>query len=45
MKKALSGVLAAILIATFLPVNAFAFGGYAHWDIAGRAVEANKMVC
>lgn len=43
MKKILSSVLVALLIVSVLPVNAFAFGGYAHWDIADRAVEANNI--
>lgn len=43
MKKILSGVLVALLIVAVLPVNAFAFGGYAHWDIADRAVDANNI--
>lgn len=43
MKKILPGVIAALLLVMVLPVNAFAFGGYAHWDIAGRAVVANNI--
>ena len=43
MKKIFSGVLVALLIVAVLPVNAFAFGGYAHWDIADRAVDANNI--
>lgn len=43
MKKLLSGVLSALLIVTVLPMNVFAFGGYAHWDIAERAVGVNNI--
>lgn len=39
MKRTISFLIALILICTMGCVNAFAFGGYAHWNIACRAVS------